>query len=225
MEAKRTETKQVVQLEQVQRAFDSLREVKDIFAKRGWFPATSGNLSVRVPSDAPREDSVIAVTASGKDKAAHTPEDFLLVDLNGDPVSPTRLKPSAETLIHTAVYQDVADSEAVFHCHTMYNNLISEWYGNDGQITFSRHELIKAFNIWEEDAVIAVPIVENYADIPTLAEAVRGVIHPRVPGVLIRNHGIYVWGNSAFAAKRHLEAFEFLFEYHIRLLQLRAQLR
>lgn len=39
--------------------------------------------------------------------------------------------------------------------------------------------------------------------------------------MLIRNHGIYAWGDSDFAAKRHLEAFEFLFEYHARWLQLR----
>jgi Ribulose-5-phosphate 4-epimerase and related epimerases and aldolases len=45
-----------------------------------------------------------------------------------------------------------------------------------------------------------------------------------VPGVLIRNHGIYAWGESPLAAKRHLEAFEFLFQYCLALLQCRAAL-
>ena len=67
-----------------------------------------------------------------------------------------------------------------------------------------------------------MPIVENYADIPKLAAAIDKVITPEVPGVLIRNHGIYAWGKNDFEAKRHLESFEFLFEYHLRLLQLRS---
>jgi methylthioribulose-1-phosphate dehydratase len=53
----------------------------------------------------------------------------------------------------------------------------------------------------------------NYAEIPRIAELVSGAIVPRIPGIVLRNHGIYAWGANAFEAKRHLEAFEFLFEY------------
>ena len=35
-------------LEEKQRAFADLRDIKANLAARGWFPATSGNLSVRV---------------------------------------------------------------------------------------------------------------------------------------------------------------------------------
>jgi methylthioribulose-1-phosphate dehydratase len=139
------------------------------------------------------------------------------VNLDGDLVLPTHLKPSAETLIHTSIYQLIPHCEAVFHVHTIYNNLISELYGDHGKVTFTKHEMIKAFEIWKEDASITVPIVENYASIPKLAEEILRVIQPEVPGVLIRNHGIYVWGDRVFTAKRHLEAFEFLFEYQTNL--------
>ncbi|MGM0876313.1 MAG: class II aldolase/adducin family protein [Bacillota bacterium] len=78
--------------------------------------------------------------------------------------------------------------------------------------------MIKAFVIWKEDASLTIPIVENDANLPKLAEEIGRVIHhPEVPGVLIKNHGIYVWGDSDFTAKRHLEAFEFLFEYQINM--------
>ncbi|SEN76761.1 methylthioribulose 1-phosphate dehydratase [Lihuaxuella thermophila] len=205
-----------VELEQIEQAFRDLREIKDLFAKRGWFPATSGNLSVRVKVEE-GQPALIAVTASGKDKSIHTPEDFLLVDLEGKPAFPTRQRPSAETLIHTAIYQKINDCRAIFHVHTVANNLISELYGDQGEVSFTGHEIIKALNFWEEGAVIQLPIVPNYAHIPALAEAVGEVLDPRVPGVLIRNHGIYAWGDSIFAAKRHLEAFEFLFEYQVKL--------
>ncbi len=203
-------------LEEVQQAFSRLRSVKEKFAQRGWFPATSGNLSVRI-----KNRSIIAVTTSGKDKSLQTPEDFLLVDLEGKPVCSTALKPSAETLIHAAIYKSIPNCEAVFHIHTVMNNLVSELYRDEKKLGFKDHELIKAFDIWEPDASISVPIVENYFDIQILANEIKNKIVPKVPGVLIRNHGIYVWGDSDFSATRHLEAFEFLFEYHIKLLLLK----
>jgi methylthioribulose-1-phosphate dehydratase len=179
-------------------------------------------MSIRINSSSlEHTQSVIAITSSGKDKSLHTPEDFLLVNLDGDPVFPTDLKPSAETLIHTSIYQLIPDCKAVFHIHTIYNNLISHLYGHQGKVTFMEHEMIKAFDIWKEDASITVPILENHACIPKLAEEISKVIQPEVPGVLIRNHGIYVWGDSDFTAKRHLEAFEFLFEYQINMLLLK----
>ncbi|BCU83024.1 methylthioribulose-1-phosphate dehydratase [Polycladomyces abyssicola] len=202
-----------VPLESVQQAFDTLRRIKMRLAERGWFPATSGNLSVKVTYGGA---SVIAITASGKDKAVHTPEDFLLVDENGVPVAPTELKPSAETAVHTALYRKFPECGAVFHVHTVSNNLVSELYGDNAAVTFTNHELIKALGHWEEGASVTVPIVPNHAHIPALAAAVERVAAWDNRGVLIRNHGIYAWGDDAFSALRHLEAWEFLFEYEIK---------
>lgn len=198
-------------------AYRKLDDVKMTFARRDWFPGTSGNLSIKISAD----PVVFAVTASGKDKTKLTPEDYLLVDANSQPIEATSLKPSAETLIHAVVYKKFSTANACFHVHTINNNVISELYFRERAFTIQGQELIKGLGIWEENAQITVPIVENYADIPTLAAAIEQVITPDVPGVLIRNHGIYAWGDSDFAAKRHLEAFEFLFEYHLRLLQFR----
>ncbi|CAM5782276.1 MULTISPECIES: methylthioribulose 1-phosphate dehydratase [Brevibacillus] len=206
-----------ITLEQRLDAFRRLDEAKLTFARRDWFPGTSGNLSIKL-SDEPLQ---FAVTASGKDKTKLSPEDYLVVDGNSQPVEPTALKPSAETLVHAVVYRVIPTAKACFHVHTVWNNLISELYFGQRAFSIQGQELIKGLGIWEENARITVPIVENFADIPTLASAIEKVITPEVPGVLIRNHGIYAWGDSDFAAKRHLEAFEFLFEYHARWLQLR----
>ncbi|MDN4073750.1 methylthioribulose 1-phosphate dehydratase [Fictibacillus terranigra] len=189
-----------------------LADVKDELALRDWFPGTSGNLSIKV-SDDPLN---FLVTASGKDKRRRTNEDFLLVDAEGIAVDPTHLRASAETGLHAKVYQ-LTDAGCCLHVHTVDNNVISELYGDEGQITFRGQELIKAFNIWEEDGAITVPIIENYADLKTLAECFGTVIGPDTRAVLIRNHGITVWGRSGFEAKKHLEALEFLFSYHIKL--------
>ncbi|WJH34166.1 methylthioribulose 1-phosphate dehydratase [Paenibacillus sp. CC-CFT747] len=202
-------------LEQRQAAFEELREVKAEFAAKGWFPGTSGNLSVRI-GDILGEEFQFAITSSGKDKSKQTPEDFLVVDTAGQPVEATKLKPSAETLIHCEIYK-ATGCGAVFHVHTVFNNLVSEWFGDKGQIPVEGVELIKAFNIWEEEAVIHIPVLPNYAHIPRIAEQVAGALVPRIPGIVLRKHGIYAWGANAFEAKRHLEAFEFLFEYVYRM--------
>lgn len=204
-------------LEQRIDAFRRLDEAKLTFAKRDWFPGTSGNLSIKIGHDPLH----FAVTASGKDKTKLSPEDYLIVDAEAKPVEPTAMKPSAETLIHAVVYKKIPQAGACFHVHTLGNNLISELYFGQRAFSIQGQELIKGLGIWEENARVTIPIVENFADIPKLASAIEKVITPDVPGVLIRNHGIYAWGASDFEAKRHLEAFEFLFEYHLRWLQLR----
>jgi methylthioribulose-1-phosphate dehydratase len=207
-----------ITLEQKQAAFARLSEIKEEFARKGWFPGTSGNLSVRVGEFQP-DAFTFAVTASGKDKSKSTPEDFLLVNERGVPTEPTKLKPSAETLIHCEIYK-ATGCGAIFHVHTVFNNIISEYDAELGRVPLQGIELIKAFNIWEENATIEVPILPNYAEIPRIAELIAGAVRPRVPGILLRNHGIYAWGADAFEAKRHLEAFEFLFEHRYRYLLL-----
>jgi len=204
-----------LRLEDKQQAFAELREIKTVLAAKGCFPATSGNLSIRVGDFAP-EQFTFAITASGKDKSVNTPSDFLLVNEQGQPTETTSLKPSAETLIHCEIYK-ATGCGAIFHVHTVFNNLVSELFWERKSIPVDGVELIKAFNIWDEEAQIEVPILPNYADIPRIAELVQGAIVPRVPGIMLRKHGIYAWGANAFEAKRNLEAFEFLFEYVYRL--------
>jgi methylthioribulose-1-phosphate dehydratase len=204
-----------ITLEEKQRAYDQLTEVKTLFASRNWFAGTSGNLSVRV-GDIQDEQFTFAITASGKDKSINTPEDYLLVNELGVPVEATKLKPSAETSIHCEIYR-LTGCGAIFHVHTVFNSLVSEIFWEQKSIPVDGVELIKAFNIWDEEAQIQIPILPNYADVPRIAPLIAEAIVPRIPGIMLRKHGIYAWGANAFEAKRHLEAFEFIFEYVYRL--------
>jgi methylthioribulose-1-phosphate dehydratase len=200
-----------VTLENKQQVLGELSVIKADFAARGWFPGTSGNLSMRVGPHTP-EDFSFAITASGKDKSKSTPEDFLFVDQNGKPCEDTILKPSAETLIHCEIYR-LTGCGAIFHIHSVFNSLVSELFWERRAVPIEGVELIKAFNIWDEEAMINIPILSNFADVPRIVPEVSERIDERIPGILLRKHGIYAWGRDAFEAKRHLEAFEFLFEY------------
>lgn len=194
--------------EEKQKAVHVLNEIKVKLYHKGWFPATSGNLSYKLHD----EPLIFAVTTSGKDKGTVSHEDVMFVDGDGKPVEATRMKPSAEVNIHAGIYKKT-DAGCVIHIHTPNNNFISSIYFEDGKVPIRDMEMIKALDIWKEDANIEVPIVENYFNLDRLAEETTKAINPDVPAVLIKNHGIYVWGRNEFEAKRHTEAFEFMFEY------------
>lgn len=198
-------------------AAEQLRQLGQDLGYHGWLPATSGNLSIRL-TDNP---TTFAITRSGGDKRHLVDADLLRVDLNGHVLDETSYQPSAETAVHIELYRTIPCG-CILHVHTMFNNLASQMYFAQGHVSLVDHELLKALGHWTEGARITVPIVGNFADLQQLAQAVRDAAKPEVPGVLVRNHGIYAWGETSFEARRHLEALEFLFEYDIRLRQLRG---
>jgi methylthioribulose-1-phosphate dehydratase len=195
-----------------QSRWEELASIKAELARRDWFPGTSGNLSIKLNDD----PTTILVTASGKDKSKQTTEDFILINDSGKPITETNAKVSAETGLHLEVYKRT-NAGCCLHVHTIDNNIISELFGDEGQVVLRNQELIKAFNIWDQGAQISVPIIENIADLQELAINFGNAINPQVPAVLIRNHGITAWGKNGFEAKKHLEAFEFLFSYQVKL--------
>lgn len=206
-------------MSRIDKRWEELADIKRVLASRDWFPGTSGNLAIKVED----EPVQFLVTASGKDKTKQTDEDFLLVDGQGKPVYDTHLQPSAETLLHVEIFNKTK-AGCSLHVHTVDNNVVSELYGDKGSITFKGQEIIKAYGLWDEDAEFTIPIIYNHAHIPALAAEFSECVKEDAGAVLIRNHGITVWGRNALEAKKYLEASEFLFSYHLKLLSLKAVL-
>lgn len=184
-----------------------LIHIGHILAQRGWLRATSGNLSIY-----DRLQQKLYITRSGVDKGRLEEKDILTLDDAGR-ILEGEGKPSFETLVHQTIYQHT-EAGASLHVHTVHNNVVSK-YAHDHYLHFSHHEMIKALGYWDEDACLDLPVVPNHAHIPALKAAVESALNPAVPGILVRNHGIYAFGESLDAALRHLEAFEFLFEWYL----------
>lgn len=171
----------------------------------GWVPATSGNFSARL------DPETIAITVSGVHKGHLNPSDIMLVDSDGGSLDGRR--PSAETQLHTWLYQWRSDIQAVLHTHSVRSTVLSRIA--DGEVLLDGLEVLKAFDgIDTHDTEMIIPVFPNDQDIERLADQVGEYLlqHPGVPGYLIAGHGLYTWGGSISAALRHLEAFEFLFE-------------
>ncbi|UJS27638.1 methylthioribulose 1-phosphate dehydratase [Macrococcoides canis] len=190
-------------------ALTQITEIKERLAALHYFPGTSGNLAIR------NDAQSLYVTTSGIDKNITHEDSFVRVDYNGQPID-SLLKPSLETVLHLEIFNRT-EAQVSLHVHSVENNVISEIYGDDQEVTFKNQELIKAFGLWQDNDVLTIPIIENPADVTQLAQLFAKHIHQDYGAVLIRNHGLNVWGRSKDEALKLLEAAEFLFKYRLQL--------
>jgi methylthioribulose-1-phosphate dehydratase len=192
-------------------AAKSMVDAARFFHSRGWLMGTCGNLSVQLH----RVPQRILVTPSGKDKSRLQPEDFLLVDERGQSLDRSG-KASEELSVHQEIYR-LTEATAVFHVHSVSNNLASRLWLEAGQVILEDIEMIKGISGKTLHDRIQLPIVSNSQDMRSLAQSVAAAVGPECPAVLVYQHGIYAWGQNAETARRHVEIFEFLLEYAVKL--------
>ena len=174
---------------------------------KGWVPATSGNFSVRASQR-------ILITPTGLDKGTLAPDDLLEIDLNGRAVA-GHGKPSAETGLHTVLYRERKEANAILHVHTVWNTLLSGRFVTLGYVPLEGYEILKGLaGVVTHKHQERVPIIENSQDYEFLATYLATILtqFPKAHGVLLSGHGLYTWGESVAEARRHLEDLEFLFE-------------
>jgi len=184
---------------------------------QGWSPATSSNYSTRLSAEQ------ALLTVSGRHKGELTAEDVLAVDWQGQSLEVGK-KPSAETLLHTQLYQWRPEIGAVLHTHSNDACVLS-LFEQGTELRLQGYELQKAFTGYTtHESILVVPIFNNDQTIPRLAGQVQQWLdtHPDCVGYLIRGHGLYTWGAQMSDALRHIEAFEALFACELKLRALRA---
>ena len=176
---------------------------------------TAGNLSLRI-NDKPLE---IAITPSGLNKGHLTAADLLtLKDGAHSPKHPKNHVPSAETVIHQAVYRAVPNAGAVFHVHAIYATLISRYYGHPTKVkTFEMEwfEMMKGVGVGEEEAS-EIAVFPNWQDVSRVAQDITDYLKrttKALPVVLIYNHGLTGWGATPDQARNHLEIMEYVCQY------------
>lgn len=185
----------------------SLVDAGRFLASQGWAPATSGNYSARLA------DGSVAITVSGRDKGQLTPADIMVVDLAGEPLTAGQ-RSSAETLLHTSLYQAYPEVGAVLHTHSINCVSLSRWLLSRGQTTLllTNYELLKAFpGITTHDGDVAIPLVANSQDMVALSATVLTQLKAmQAPGYIIAGHGLYSWGATVPQARMATEALEVL---------------
>ena len=172
---------------------------------KGWSPATATNYSFKDTG------GTIWVSRSGVDKSHFSASDFITVDSNGTATGEfSHMKPSAETLIHCAIYELFPKTKVILHSHSIYPILISAVLGP--QISFEGYEIQKGFDgQTTHENYIDIPIFENTQDMQKFKEVMTEEANRmQQHAFIIRKHGTYAWGKNILEAKRHLETLDYL---------------
>jgi methylthioribulose-1-phosphate dehydratase len=192
----------------------ALAEIARDFHARGWMAGTAGNLSARA------DDDHFWITASGMPKGRLDELDFLLVRVqDGEVVERVRPdnKPSAETAIHRALYALFPGARACLHGHVVEAAIAADRAKKGAKsLRLPAIEMIKGFDIWQQNPKVDLPLFENHLDVAKIARDIETRFKktkPAVTALMVRAHGPTVWGAGLQEAYNRFEIMEYLLRY------------
>jgi ribulose-5-phosphate 4-epimerase/fuculose-1-phosphate aldolase len=94
-------------------------EYSQALVQEGYFSGTGGNISVRVP-----DEEALAITPSNFDYMEMWVDDISVVDFSLNRIEGAH-KPSIESGMHAAVYEERADVGCVIHTHQVYASALA----------------------------------------------------------------------------------------------------
>jgi methylthioribulose-1-phosphate dehydratase len=184
------------------------------FYQLGWASGTGGGISIK-------ENGLIYMAPSGVQKERLEPGDIFVLDGDGgvveEPGRGAKLSQCAPLFMHAFKLRGAG---AVLHSHSLHAMAATLLF--DRQFRVQNMEMQKGIEGYGAFDVLEVPIIENTAQerdlAGSLAEAIRD--HPKSQAVLVRNHGVYVWGRDWKQAKTQAECYDYLFQAVCRMRQL-----
>ncbi|MCO5606093.1 hypothetical protein L7F22_060280 [Adiantum nelumboides] len=215
-------------------ASDALKQATSLAAELckqfyglGWVSGTGGSISLKVhDASTPLAQQLIVMAPSGVQKERMLPEDMYILDADGNILSAPIPKPAPHrppkcsecAPLFMKAYK-MRKAGAVIHSHGMESCLATMINPAAKEFRITHMEMIKGINGHSYYDELVVPIIENtpreYELTDSLAEAMRA--YPKSTAVLVRNHGIYVWGDSWISAKTQAECYHYLFDAALRL--------
>ncbi len=181
----------------------------------GWVSGTGGGVSLR-------EGERVFMAPSGVQKERLREGDIFVLDLDGRVVEAPRdgaLKVSDCAPLFLNAFR-LRDAGAVVHSHSINALLVTLVF--DREFRTTHLEMIKGVRGHGYHDDLVVPIIDNTARERDLAETMAGAItaYPSSDAVLVRRHGVYVWGRDWVEAKTQAESYDYLFEAAVRMKQL-----
>lgn len=182
------------------------------FYHLGWCTGTGGGISLR-------DGQQIYMAPSGVQKERIQPQDVFVLDIDGQIVE----RPADESLKLTAcaplffnAYR-LRDAGAVLHSHSV--DAVLATMISPEAFRIAGIEMIKGLRGHGYYDTLAVPIIENTAHECDLADDMAAAIEawPDADAVLVRRHGVYVWGRDWRQAKTQAECLDYLFGLAVRM--------
>jgi len=197
----------------------------------GWASGTGGGFSLR-------DGEHLYVAPSGVPKERIAPEEVFVVDLDGNVLTPGqpsaegvggllggsssgsgKLKLSACTPLFLHAYK-LRNAGAVLHSHSQAACLASLLFGPVFRVRGL--EMMKGIEGGHVDEVLEIPIIDNMPYEHELSDSLRDAMlaFPKTTAVLVRGHGVYIWGRDWVSAKSQAECYDYLFAAAVRLHEL-----
>ena len=151
---------------------------------------TWGNVSAK-----DEESGLIIIKPSGVSYDTMKPEDMVVVDLDGNTVEGT-YRPSSDLPTHLYLYKQFPSLGGIVHTHSTFATAFAQ----------SGKEIV-AYGTTHADAFYgSIPCTRDLTEAEiseayewntgkVIAEAVRDFI--AVPGIIVKNHGVFTWGDTA----------------------------
>jgi methylthioribulose-1-phosphate dehydratase len=204
---------------EAERAVAALLQHAREFHAMGWMWGTSGNLSVKLDE----RPVTIAISGSGASKGEMAFGDIAVTPAERRAQFPWlgegRRKPSAETIIHQAIYERLPDSGAVYHVHTVASTALSLEAARLGpKVSIDVHglEMLKGWDVpWRGGKIAAsIPVIPNHERMDVLADGFAKLIKQGLdaPIIVVAGHGITVWGKTPEETRNRIEIAEFIFQ-------------
>ncbi|KAB2095775.1 hypothetical protein ES319_A01G063000v1 [Gossypium barbadense] len=216
--------------EPVKGARSLISELCRQFYSLGWVSGTGGSITMKVhDSSIPKPQQLILMSPSGVQKERMEPEDMYVLSGDGAIISSPSPKPyphkppkcsDCAPLFMKAYH--MRDAGAVIHSHGMESCLATMINPHLKEFRITHMEMIKGIQGHGYYDELVIPIIENTAYENELTDSLAKAIeaYPKITAVLVRNHGIYVWGDSWISAKTQSECYHYLFDAAIKLHQL-----
>lgn len=154
---------------------------------------TWGNVSGK--SD---DGKYIAIKPSGVDYDKLRAEDIVILDTNGNIVE-GNLNPSSDTPTHIELYKAFPSIKGVCHTHSNYATSFAQ-----------AGKAIEAFGTTHADYFYGdIPCTRTLTEEETISdyekntgkvivETFNDIDYEQIPGVLVKQHGVFSWGNSPY---------------------------
>ena len=184
------------------------------FYDLGWVSGTGGGISVR-------EGERVYMAPSGVQKERLRPADLFVLDAQGEVIEAPAgdAKVSACAPLFYNAFR-LRDAGAVLHSHSVNAMLATLLFEDAFRVTHL--EMMKGITGVGYHDELVVPIIENTAHEHDLADSMAAAIeaYPQSHAVLVRRHGVYVWGEDWVKAKTHAECYDYLFQAAVQMRKL-----
>jgi methylthioribulose-1-phosphate dehydratase len=175
------------------------------FYSLGWASGTGGGISIR-------EGEKIYMAPSGAQKERIGPDELYVLDMEGNVLE----TPAGDYCVSACkplfmnVYR-LRNAGAVIHSHSLNAMLATLISGNTFRVTgLEMMKGIEGMTIYD---TLEVPVIANTPHESQLSDSMAQSMRefPRTQAVLVKGHGVYVWGKDWKQAKAQAECYDYLF--------------